>query len=85
MILRAQIVERSSSLRHIPSAFDSSNNSTLDPNNTSRLEELEITMSEKNDIIDRLTEQLDAAGRQIDQMGVKVSRIRKNDCSPAFF
>ena len=41
-------------------------------------------MSEKNDIIDRLTEQLDAAGRQIDQMGVKVSRIRKNDCSSAF-
>lgn len=40
-------------------------------------------MSEKNDIIDRLTEQLDAAGRQIDQMGVKVSWIRKDNCSPA--
>ena len=67
--------DRSSSLRHIPSAFDSSNNSTLDPSNTSasRIEELEISMSEKNDIISRLTEQLDAAGRQIDQMGVKVN------------
>jgi len=41
-------------------------------------------MSEKNDIIDRLTEQLDAAGRQIDQMGVKVTMIRKNDCLTAY-
>ncbi|CAG5095657.1 Oidioi.mRNA.OKI2018_I69.XSR.g14280.t3.cds [Oikopleura dioica] len=69
--------DRSSSLRHIPSAFDSSNNSTLDPSNTSasRIEELEISMSEKNDIISRLTEQLDAAGRQIDQMGVKLNAV----------
>ena len=38
-----------------------------------RTEELEISLQEKNDIIEKLSAELDKAGKQIDQMGLKLN------------
>jgi len=41
----------------------------------SRLESLEVSIQEKDSIIDRLSNELEKAGRQIDKMGAKLNAV----------
>lgn len=78
-LAKKEKLDRSSSLRHIPSAFDSTD-STFDLNtSTSLIQELELSVSEKNDIIGRLSDELEKAGRQIDAMGIKLNAVASHN------
>lgn len=65
-------LQRSASYRHIPSpSLDGT--ASLDDSSIHRLEVLEISVQEKDSIIDRLSIELEKAGRQIDAMGAKLN------------
>ena len=67
---RVSPLQRSASYRHIPSPQpDNLDDSSL------RIESLEISIHEKDSIIDRLSRELDKAGRQIDAMGAKLQGV----------
>ena len=43
------------------------------------MEELEVSIQEKNDIIQRLSSELEKVGREMDQMGVKLQEVQNNN------
>ena len=75
--------QRSQSFRHSPSpdrqGGDFLNVSRDSAGSSSRVEELEVSIQEKNDIIQRLSSELEKVGREMDQMGVKLQEVQNNN------
>ena len=75
--------QRSQSFRHSPSpdrqGGDFLNVSRDSAGSGSRVEELEVSIQEKNDIIQRLSSELEKVGREMDQMGVKLQEVQNNN------